>query len=1512
MKRRVNLRLLVLIVGGTLILAFLAVALYRVRRDPRRFRVRAVRLAQAGEYEKAAANYARAIRRNDRDPATYLEFARVLQKLPPQPPETALARTQQMVSALEHAVELGPGVGEARTRLLDYYVGTARATRAPEAWQLVEERAGAMLALLERRKLKRDTHLLRARALAASHLLELRPDPAPARIAAVLAQLEAVRKQAPEDPRVTLRLARLHALAATLARRAGSEEAAAEWDRVDRLLPENSPVFVMRVARLRLALDAGRISDRDFRKRLAELDRGAAAQRNPFVLRQLAQLWLLAPAASKPERTAGLEHAEALLRRVVRAHPLDFAARLELAGVLRRRGRTAEALDLAEKVRRRNEKLPVGIAAVAARYFAPLAGLMVADLCLDRVAAAAQDGRRAVFVKRVRGVLDDLAPVPRFAAAVAVRRVRLELLEGRPGPALDLLEAEGSAGVRRDPVRARLFVTALEAAGETGEAARHLEALLKSGAGRGTADRLRLAALRLRAGRPGPALEAVAGVLAGRPGDGRARALEFLALADLARHRDVQGDPKARETLARARAAFGRFRPGTAPPEVMLAAIRLLDWFGLEDDAARLVDRATTADTAPLSLVRARVAFALRRDRKDDAAAMVRRAQRAFPDNPNLTRAVAAIERDGVRPAILRLLVPAAAGDRAAPLRAWADYCAAMGRDVEADQALRDAEKAAPADLRVLRARFAAALDRGDSVLAGRLTDRLDRLERDPVRATLRRTRIALRRQDYGQAETLVRGAAGRRPLSSEAWWLLGEILRAKRDFRGAVDAYGRALRLKPELVPAHSGLAQVLSLRGERRAAVAQLERAAALRPDDVTLWQTCLDALAVDEPDRALRLRERLDKRLPGDHGNRRAMAALLTRLGRGDEAEKLLVALVAESPGSPADAWALARFYDRRGNHARGKAVMRTFLDRKDGAGDFAARLIYARYLAAASLDREALEAYRRAMEIEDRKTMPATLELARTLMRRRRVAEALPYFKRAVAVVRERGVLASYIGALAAAGRNKEAEAQLAVYRKQYGEDPKSAVLAGLMWAHRGDVGKAAAAFDRAVQLGPRDARAFFLRARFRFQHRSAGRWTQVREDLTKAIELSPRFLPPRELLAEWYLESRPPDRGAAAAELRKVLEFRPDYTPARLQLADLLLATGKFGQLRTFLEESRKRLPDLAVWDRLSAALAAARGKPEAALAELERFYRKQQSAAALELYAGALLGTGKAGKCLEVLSASAGPATTPLLRALKGRALIAVGRKAGGKTELAAALDLAATQNAQLVEVIAQVARALSAPEAVALLDAAADKVPARTFELESAAADVLRAAGDYAGAAARLAALDPPRVEPPERRAALLKGLASLYVLLGRFEDAQAAYRRVLRITPDDAAVLNDLAFLLTEHLDRPERAAPLAEKALEHSQPYSRIHAAALDTLGWTRFRTGKPGPAEFALRQSVQEWPQIGNRLHLAQVLAATGRKDEARSLISAAEKAARRTADPAALARIERVRKKTLGR
>jgi Flp pilus assembly protein TadD len=128
-------------------------------------------------------------------------------------------------------------------------------------------------------------------------------------------------------------------------------------------------------------------------------------------------------------------------------------------------------------------------------------------------------------------------------------------------------------------------------------------------------------------------------------------------------------------------------------------------------------------------------------------------------------------------------------------------------------------------------------------------------------------------------------------------------------------------------------------------------------------------------------------------------------------------------------------------------------------------------------------------------------------------------------------------------------------------------------------------------------------------------------------------------------------------------------------------------------------------------------------------------------------------------------------------------------------------------------------------------------------------------------------------------------KALADAYARGGDFPSARAAYEALLRTTPDDAAVLNNLANVLLRLKD--PGAVKLAEQAVAKS-PGS---ANAVDTLGWALFQAGQTERALPLLRDARLRDP--GNpevRYHLAVVLAQTGRKTEARDELEAALKGA----------------------
>ena len=61
-----------------------------------------------------------------------------------------------------------------------------------------------------------------------------------------------------------------------------------------------------------------------------------------------------------------------------------------------------------------------------------------------------------------------------------------------------------------------------------------------------------------------------------------------------------------------------------------------------------------------------------------------------------------------------------------------------------------------------------------------------------------------------------------------------------------------------------------------------------------------------------------------------------------------------------------------------------------------------------------------------------------------------------------------------------------------------------------------------------------------------------------------------------------------------------------------------------------------------------------------------------------------------------------------------------------------------------------------------------------------------------------------------------MLNVLGSYQIANEQREDAAETFRQIIEANPDDAAALNNYAYILAKHLDRPEEALPYAERAV------------------------------------------------------------------------------------------------
>ena len=116
---------------------------------------------------------------------------------------------------------------------------------------------------------------------------------------------------------------------------------------------------------------------------------------------------------------------------------------------------------------------------------------------------------------------------------------------------------------------------------------------------------------------------------------------------------------------------------------------------------------------------------------------------------------------------------------------------------------------------------------------------------------------------------------------------------------------------------------------------------------------------------------------------------------------------------------------------------------------------------------------------------------------------------------------------------------------------------------------------------------------------------------------------------------------------------------------------------------------------------------------------------------------------------------------------------------------------------------------------------------------------------------------------------------LALGYQRSGQQNKAIKAYETAYALDPKNHIIANNLAWLYQEKGDN--KALGLAEKVL----PLAENNPQVADTVGWIFVQNGKPIRGLVLLQQAALQAPHLPEiRVHLAEALIKTGRKNEAR--------------------------------
>ena len=144
-----------------------------------------------------------------------------------------------------------------------------------------------------------------------------------------------------------------------------------------------------------------------------------------------------------------------------------------------------------------------------------------------------------------------------------------------------------------------------------------------------------------------------------------------------------------------------------------------------------------------------------------------------------------------------------------------------------------------------------------------------------------------------------------------------------------------------------------------------------------------------------------------------------------------------------------------------------------------------------------------------------------------------------------------------------------------------------------------------------------------------------------------------------------------------------------------------------------------------------------------------------------------------------------------------------------------------------------------------------------------------------------------------------------AMYERMKKFDESEAAFRKVLELNPENASALNYLGYMLADRNMKLDEAQQMVKKALD-AEPEN---GAYLDSMGWVFFRQGKLDEAQGLLQKALDK---IGTdptvHAHLGDVYFKLGKTKDAitqwQTSVKEYQSASQADADPDEVAKVKK--------
>lgn len=873
------------------------------------------------------------------------------------------------------------------------------------------------------------------------------------------------------------------------------------------------------------------------------------------------------------------------------------------------------------------------------------------------------------------------------------------------------------------------------------------------------------------------------------------------------------------------------------------------------------------------------------------ARSVVAESLRRFPEDERLGRMAEAMREDNVNRAMVKM-IELSGMDEVRMNLAIASVAMPRGLDEETDGALARLSELAPENPQYIELAFVRSLQKGDQARATALAAKAEQLDLDRVRGLTYRARLAAMRGEHPEAVAALRQATALGTADSGVYRLLGIELRVVGRVEEAAEAFDRALQIRPD--DTQTIYEYVLTLAQARRYPQAldvarRYQRFGLANPLFVELWLN-LEAEAGGEEGlaRAVNQRERLLEINPTDRGNRGALAMLYMAQKRWADAKVLIDQLRAE--GDQIELVEMAARWSADQGRVDGRdgleLARQTFMGFIDSQTENAQRLrgylALARFMNGRGRPDLAVAASEQAVAHEDPALMEGTKFRGDLLMSLNQNAGAAAAFKAVVdagadtetGAYRERLTemyirLEMWDEALAQIGKLPEAARNTLTNLFQRAE------IAG----GQGNTAEQRRILDEAVSKFPRDPMVFVKRAQAMIGDAA------LRQDLMSDIETALRLSPNdwRALRVRAAAHFQDDRRAEAVRDLREALRQNPGMDDAVFGVINEYLNSGQPGEATTvarqvvdrrsqdapLMYELGRLFESRELWDRSAEFYGrswATRQSPADGAKYIDMLLRKTPADpdAANGVINALVQGMGVN------VDANAG------LLAAQALVLRARGREDFALQQMTKAFDVSLKDEGSMFGWASNVARFYRGMTPQSELDYYRRLRATYTDPKAQAWIDLLLAYRrlnhgiDVAQAESALRTLGGSASTPDSVRGYAWRQLGNDYYGKERYAEAIEAWREALALAPQEWDLNNNIAFVMSAKLGKPEEALPLAEKALgadpARSEPY--------DTLAGIYIALGKLSEAEQMLDEGDRRARTYGAQVSLALTRAKLG--------------------------------------